>query len=185
LKTYLGQPDIAIRHFKRAIRLAPAGARNAHRYIGIGSACFDAGRYHEAARWKRKAVLEDPGTSWVNRTLAVSYSRLGDRRAALDSLDALRRLCPDVTIKQVVNAVSSDRTFWIVSRRVWAILACLPDNGLRRPFADATGGYRRLHAALTVRSAPTPCKIVKWRTTADEDGHLSESRSGRSLCVAR
>jgi adenylate cyclase len=111
LKTYLGQPDIAIRHFKRAIRLAPAGARNAHRYIGIGSACFDAGRYHEAARWKRKAVLEDPGTSWVNRTLAVSYSRLGDRRAALDSLDALRRLCPDVTIKQVVNAVPFRQDF--------------------------------------------------------------------------
>jgi adenylate cyclase len=111
LKTYLGQPDVAIRHFKRAIGLAPAGARNAHRYIGIGSACFDAGRYHEAVQWKRKALSVDPGTSWVNRTLAVSYARLGDRRAALDSLDALRRLCPDVTINQVVNAVPFRRDF--------------------------------------------------------------------------
>jgi adenylate cyclase len=111
LKTYLGQPDIAIRHFKRAIGLAPDGARNAHRYIGIGSACFDASRYLEAARWKRKAILEDPGTAWVNRTLAVSYVRFGDRRAALDSLDALRRCCPDVTIHQVVNAVPFRQDF--------------------------------------------------------------------------
>jgi TolB-like protein/AraC-like DNA-binding protein len=111
LKTYLGQPAVAIRHFRRAIGLAPAGARNAHRYIGIGSACFDAGRYLEAARWKRKAILEDPGTAWVNRTLAVSYARLGGRRAALDSLDALRRCCPDVTIHQVVNAVPFRQDF--------------------------------------------------------------------------
>ena len=49
--------------------------------------------------------MEDPGTAWVNRTLAVTYARLGDRRAALDSLDALRRCCPDVTIREVVHAV--------------------------------------------------------------------------------
>jgi TolB-like protein/tetratricopeptide (TPR) repeat protein len=111
LMTYLGQSDVAVRHFRRAIRLAPSRARNAHRYIGLGSACFDAGRYEESARWKRKAVLEDPGTIWVNRTLAVSYARLGDRLAALDCLDALRRSRPDLTISQVVSAVPFTQDF--------------------------------------------------------------------------
>jgi adenylate cyclase len=111
LKTYLGQSDVAVRHFRRAIRLAPSCARNAHRFIGLGSACFDAGHYEESVRWKRKAVLEEPGTIWVNRTLAVSYARLGERLAALDCLDALRRSCPDLTISQVVNAVPFTQDF--------------------------------------------------------------------------
>jgi TolB-like protein/methylphosphotriester-DNA--protein-cysteine methyltransferase len=105
LKTYLGQPELAIRHFERAISLATAHPRNAHRFIGIGSAYFDAGNYEEAARWKRRAVLEQSGTVWVNRTLAVSYAHLGERLAALDALDVLRRSCPDLTISQVVSAV--------------------------------------------------------------------------------
>jgi adenylate cyclase len=111
LKTYLGQSEGAIRHFERAIRLAPARSQNAHRLIGIGSAYFDAGHYDEAARWKRRAILEQPGVAWANRTLAVSYARLGDRLAALDALTALRRYCPDVTISQVLSAVPFTRDF--------------------------------------------------------------------------
>jgi len=42
LKTYLGQPKLAIRHFGNAIRLAPARCQNAHRFIGIGSAILKA-----------------------------------------------------------------------------------------------------------------------------------------------
>jgi hypothetical protein len=55
--------------------------------------------------WKRQAELEQPGIGWVNRTLAVSYARLGERISALDSLEALQRCVPDVTISQVVSAI--------------------------------------------------------------------------------
>lgn len=111
LKTYLGQSELAIRHFGNAIRLAPARCQNAHRFIGIGSAYFEGGYYEEAVRWKRQAILEQSGIGWVNRTLAVSYARLGERLAALDSLEALRRCVPDVTISQVVSAVPFTRDF--------------------------------------------------------------------------
>jgi adenylate cyclase len=111
LKTYLGQPGLAIRHFERAIQLNPARHQNAHRFIGIGSAYFDSGNYDAAVRWKRRAVLEQPGTVWINRTLAVSYSYLGERLAALDAVDMLRRSCPDLTISQVVNAVPFPKDF--------------------------------------------------------------------------
>jgi adenylate cyclase len=111
LKTYLGEPDLAIRHFEHSIRLAPARPQLAHCFIGIGSACFEAGDYENAVRWKRRATLEQPGTAWVNRTLAVSYARLGNRLAALDSLEALRRYSPDVTTSQVVNAVPFTSSF--------------------------------------------------------------------------
>jgi adenylate cyclase len=111
LKTYMGQPDVAIEHFGRAMQFDPCSASNGNRFVGFGSAHFDAGRYDAGAFWMRKAVLEYPGTAWVNRTLAVSYARLGDRLTALDSLTALRRFSPHVTIGQIVSAIPFRRDF--------------------------------------------------------------------------
>ena len=111
LKTFSCQPDVAIEHFGRAMQLDPCSASNGNRFVGVGSAHFDVGRYKAGAFWMRKAVLEYPGTAWVNRTLAVSYARLGERLAALDSLTALRRFNPHVTIGQIVSAIPFRRDF--------------------------------------------------------------------------
>ncbi len=104
INAYTGKPETAISHFQQATRL-DADPPNASRLIGIGCAHFDAGRYREAALWKQKALREQPTTAWINRTLSVSYARLGDRLAALDAIDALRRYSPDVTINQVVASI--------------------------------------------------------------------------------
>jgi tetratricopeptide (TPR) repeat protein len=105
LNSYLGNSDVAIEHFGRAISLEPTSPSNANNFVGIGSAHFDMGRYDAAAFWMRKALLEQPGTLWANRTLSVSYARLGERLKALDALEALRRYCPDLTVGQVVAAI--------------------------------------------------------------------------------
>jgi adenylate cyclase len=110
VKAFLGEPEAAIWHFDRANRL-DSHLPNANRWIGIGSAHFDAGRYNEAAFWKRKALQEQPGTAWINRTLAVSYARLGERRAALDSLNALQRYSADLTIGKIVAAIPFKQDF--------------------------------------------------------------------------
>ena len=57
------------------------------------------------------ALQEQPGTAWINRTLSVSYARLGERMAALDSLDALHRYSPDLTIGRIVSAIPFTRDF--------------------------------------------------------------------------
>jgi TolB-like protein len=105
LNSYRGASDAAIDHFGRAISLERSSPSNANNFVGIGSAHFDAGRYDAAAYWMRKALVEQPGTSWANRTLSVSLARLGDRLKAIESLDALRRYCPDLTVGQVVSAI--------------------------------------------------------------------------------
>jgi adenylate cyclase len=105
LHSYLGNSEVAIEHFGRAISLDSHSASNANSFVGIGSAHFDAGRYDAAAFWMRKALLEQPDTLWANRTLSVSYARLGERLKALESLEALRRYCPDLTVNQVVAAI--------------------------------------------------------------------------------
>ena len=83
VNAYLGEPDTAIRHFNEATRL-DLRPPNASRLIGIGCAHFDAGRYELAGLWKRRALWEHPETAWINRTLSVSYARLGERLAALE-----------------------------------------------------------------------------------------------------
>jgi TolB-like protein/Tfp pilus assembly protein PilF len=86
LNAYAGRPQIAIRYFGQATKLDPA-PMNANCLIGIGCAHFDAGHYQEAALWKRSGLQAQPNTAWINRTLSVCYARLGNRRAALDSVD--------------------------------------------------------------------------------------------------
>jgi hypothetical protein len=56
-------------------------------------------------------VREDPSTAWINRSLSVSYARLGDRLAALDSLEALRRYSPDTTIDKIVRSLPFSQDF--------------------------------------------------------------------------
>jgi adenylate cyclase len=110
LKTFAGEPEAAIKHFEHAIRLDPH-TLNANRLMGIGCAHFDAGRYDQAALWKRKGLQEQPGMEWINRTLCVSYARLGDRKAALQSLGALHRYSPNLTISKIVNALPFPKDF--------------------------------------------------------------------------
>lgn len=105
LNSYLGKSEVAIEHFRRAISLEPSSPSNANNFVGIGSAHFSAGRYDAAAAWMRKALLEQPGTLWANRTLSVSYARVGERLMALGSLETLRRYCPDLTVNRVVDAI--------------------------------------------------------------------------------
>jgi adenylate cyclase len=110
LYAYGGNADIAIRHFEQATRLDPRRP-NASRLTGLGCAYFHAGKYEEAARWKRLALRADQGTAWINRSLSVSYARLGDRSAALDALEALRRYSPDISIARIVSSLPFRRDF--------------------------------------------------------------------------
>lgn len=104
LQSYRGNSETAIRHFRRALSLGPGTAR-ANVFAGIGSAHFNAGRYAAAASWIRRAMLEQPGMAWANRSLSVSYARLGEPLKARESLDALRRYSPDLTVGRVVTAL--------------------------------------------------------------------------------
>lgn len=110
LNAYSGNAEDALRDFKQATRLDPRRP-NANRLTGLGCACFDAGRYEEAARWKRMALRDDPGTAWINRTLSVSYARLGDGLAALESIEALRRYSPDITIGKIAASLPFTQDF--------------------------------------------------------------------------
>lgn len=102
LQTFSGEPAAGIESFGKAMCFDPSCRSNANRFVGFGCAHFDAGRYDQAARWMQRALREQPSPIWVNRTLAVTYAHLGEHSAARQSLDALRRYCPDLTVNQVL-----------------------------------------------------------------------------------
>jgi adenylate cyclase len=124
LYMYAGEPEPAMRYFTRAIRLDLPGAANATRLIGIGCAHFDLGRYDLTAQWMRRALVEHPGTAWVNRSLSVAYARIGERPLADHALNSFRRDRPDVTIADVTSALRFRPDF------VERIAAGLDDLGL-------------------------------------------------------
>lgn len=110
LSAYRGDSDRAIRHFRRALALGPETAR-ANMFTGIGGAHFDAGRYDAAVRWVTRAITDRPDLAWANRSLSVSYARLGETGRARESLQALRRFAPGITVGNVVTAVPYRRDF--------------------------------------------------------------------------
>lgn len=104
LQTYRGNPGTALRHFRRALRFEMRGSR-ANTLLGIGCAHFDAGRYAAAARSIECALREQPTMAYCNRSLSVSYARLGEHGKARRSAEALRRYHPGLAISDIVAAV--------------------------------------------------------------------------------
>ena len=93
LHSYRGNSEVAIDHFRHALIFDPS-ATNANNFVGIASAQFGAGRYDAAAHWMHKALVEQPGMLWTNRTLSVSYARLRERRKALEIAGHVAPLLP-------------------------------------------------------------------------------------------
>src|SRR3546814_11621375 len=107
--SYRGNSETAIEHFRRALLLGPGSSR-ANVFAGIGGAHFNSGRYAAAAFWIRRAMHEQPGIAWANRSLSVSYLRLGEPLKARESVDAMRRSCPALTVGHVVAGGASQVT---------------------------------------------------------------------------
>jgi adenylate cyclase len=105
LNTYLIRPEIAIEHFRRAIRLSPFDPMNFNCILGIGNAHFAAGRYEEALSWWRKGMLERPDLTWPLRPMAASLGLLGRISEAREAVRQLRQGYPDITISKIMAIV--------------------------------------------------------------------------------
>ena len=103
LKTCLGEPDVAIEHFQRAMRISPLDPYNFNALIGIGIAHFWAGRYELAAQWVTKGIAEKPSATWAWRIAAAAYSHLDRMDAARTALERFMRGNPGVTLTSVAE----------------------------------------------------------------------------------
>jgi len=60
MKNYLGEPELAIERFARAVRLSPLGPWVTPMQSGTSHAHFFLGRYDEAASWAAMALQDNP-----------------------------------------------------------------------------------------------------------------------------
>jgi AraC-like DNA-binding protein/tetratricopeptide (TPR) repeat protein len=98
---YRGESTDAIEQFQIARQLAPSASLGFLTSIGIASAHFEDCHYEEAVHWYRRALSEQPKAIWINRFLSASFALAGRKDEAKQSLSALAKAFPALTIAQV------------------------------------------------------------------------------------
>ena len=86
LNVYLHRSEIAIEHFRRAMRLSPLEPMNFNVLFGIAAAHFGKGEYDKTITWVEKGLEQKPDAYWVYRMLGAAYAlsdRLEDAKRAV------------------------------------------------------------------------------------------------------
>jgi TolB-like protein/DNA-binding winged helix-turn-helix (wHTH) protein len=91
LRLWTGHPDLAIEHFKTALRLNPREQR-ANPFMGIGVAHFFARRFEEAKVTLLQSLQEKPSWAPTYRFLASCYAHMGQLDDARVAVTRLRTL---------------------------------------------------------------------------------------------
>ena len=109
VKNFLCQPDIAIEHLARAMRLSPRDAEFSTMQAGTAYALFLSGRYDEASLWAQKALLGWPTYLTAMRVAAASNALAGRLQEARQSVERLCQIDPTFRVSSVRD--------WIPLRR--------------------------------------------------------------------
>jgi TolB-like protein/Tfp pilus assembly protein PilF len=99
-RVFCGEPETAIEHHGRAIRLSPFDPLIFKVHAGIAYAHFFAGRYDEASHWAEKAVRAGPNYLTGIRACAASHALAG-------RLDQARKLMAHMRSRDPALRVSN------------------------------------------------------------------------------
>ena len=105
VRLVLGEWNLAVEHFARAIRLSPFDPLLFLMQGGTASGHFYAGRYDEAAVWSAKSIGENPNFSSAWRIAAASNAFLGRQEQAQKAVARLQQLEPALRIATITYAV--------------------------------------------------------------------------------
>lgn len=105
VENYADQPQKAIEHFERALRLSPIDPMNFNNHAGLASAHEILQDYDNAAALYRRALLERPNANWIYRNLATSLSGAGRIDEARQAFAEMLRSYPDLTVSKFKQAM--------------------------------------------------------------------------------
>ncbi len=94
LTAYSGEPDLAIEHEARAMRLSPLDPGLYHMQVGTAFAHLLAGRYDEAAAWANKAFRNEPNYMPAAAVTSAGYALAGRLDEARLAMQRLRQIDP-------------------------------------------------------------------------------------------
>lgn len=111
---YLGRSEEALAHAEKAARLSPRDLL-AHGNAGVSNnvraaACFVAGRYRDGIDFARKAIIESPNLTPAYRALVVNCALAGEIAEARATLQALKGLVPEISLKWIETVEPFVRT---------------------------------------------------------------------------
>jgi TolB-like protein/class 3 adenylate cyclase len=97
IKVWLGEPEVAIDHVGRAMRLSPSDPLLNRMQTAIATAHFIAGRCDEASSWSQMALREQPTYAPALRVSAASHALAGRLNEAKKAVERLRQVDPTFT----------------------------------------------------------------------------------------
>jgi TolB-like protein/tetratricopeptide (TPR) repeat protein len=92
LRNYAGEPEIAIQHLARAMRLSPLDPSLYHMQAGTGLAHFLAGRFDDACHWAEGALREEPNHVPACAVAAAAHALAGRLEQARQAMAHLRQV---------------------------------------------------------------------------------------------
>jgi adenylate cyclase len=101
MRIWLGDPNLAIEHFARAMRLSPLGRWLVDIQSGIAHAHFFLGRYDDAASWAAMALQRNPDFQAGVRISAASNAIVGRPEEAHKTVVRLQRLNPVLRVSNL------------------------------------------------------------------------------------
>jgi tetratricopeptide (TPR) repeat protein len=116
VKIYLGEPEVAIERFARAMRLSPLDPFVTGMRTGTAYATFLLGRYDEAASWAAMALQDKPDFQPGLRIAAASNAMAGRPEQAHKAMARLRQLNPMLRVSNLKGVLSPHRRAEDLSR---------------------------------------------------------------------
>jgi adenylate cyclase len=114
VRIFLNQPDIAIDHLARAMRLSPLDFAFHAMETATAAAHLRAGRYDQASLWAERALRDQPNSADAAGVLAISCALGGDLERAKSAMQRLLQIAPGRRI--------SNRNFPFVSPERQALI---------------------------------------------------------------
>jgi tetratricopeptide (TPR) repeat protein len=109
VKTWLGEPEVAIERLARAMRLSPQDVQFFNMQTGTGAAHFVAGRYAEALSWAGAATRDQPDYVLSQSVVAASGALCGRLAEARKAMMRLRQLEPALGLANLRNLIPLQR----------------------------------------------------------------------------
>jgi TolB-like protein/Tfp pilus assembly protein PilF len=125
VRVWLGEPDLALEHFARAMRLSPVDLQLFNMQAGTASAHFIAGRYCDALLWAEKALTDKPAFGPALRIAAASYALAGQPDVARRTMARFREADPGARVSNI-----KDRVVWRRPGDLERLVAGLREAGL-------------------------------------------------------
>jgi TolB-like protein/class 3 adenylate cyclase len=119
LRLWVGQPDLAIKHFETGLRLSPR-VRMHDPFLGIGVGQFFARRLDEARTMLLRSLQENPNWVPTYRFLASCYAQMGRLDEARELIKRLRMLTDDVVPRATHWRNPEHREFYLSGLRLAA-----------------------------------------------------------------